>query len=390
MKQNVKQLCQQYLKQLIEDRQYIHANPELGFCEKNTSNFIAERLEKLHIPYKRCKNSYGITARIKGTVPGPVIGFRADMDALNMTEENDVAYCSKVEGVMHACGHDGHTAVLLGLAALMSEHKELIKGEIVFLFQPAEEIPPGGAISMIEEGCTEGIDAIFALHFDGGLSTGVVSVSPGAIMASADALKITVLGKGGHASSPEYTCDALLAASAAVVQLQSIVSRMVSPMQSAVLSICSFQSGTSACNIIQEKAILLGTVRTFDPSVRKKIEQKMHDVLKGVCTMYGTTYELEYNKGYPTVINHDKETAMAVKAIKEELGYEIQPYPPKMGGEDFAFFLERIPGCFLHIGCANVEKGICSSVHTTTFDIDSDALLVGLECLTAIYLESCK
>ncbi|QNM04754.1 amidohydrolase [Qiania dongpingensis] len=380
----LKKLAGQYRDKMIAHRVHLHMHPELPFCEKNTSAYVKKELERIGVPYVLCEGNYGIVATVTGGKPGKNIGFRADMDALEIQEANDVPYCSQVPGVMHACGHDGHTAVLLGLAEALTEHKELVHGTVRLFFQPAEELAPGGAKSMVDQGFADGLDEVYALHFQGETETGTIRTTTGAIMANADSITVTIHGRGAHAADPNLAADALLAGAAAVCALQNIVSRFLNPLDSAVVSICTFHSGEKVYNVLQDKAVFLGTVRTFSAEARASIEEKIHTVLKGVCEIYGTTYELEYEKGYPAVINDRQVSEQAVKAM-EKAGFHVEICRPDLGGEDFAYFLNHTPGCFAYIGCGNRDRGICASVHTPKFDIDEDALESALLCELALY-----
>ena len=382
--EEMKILVKKYRETVLSHRLYLHRHPELPFQEKNTSDYVKRQLDRIGVSYKLCEGNYGVIASIEGEKPGKVIGFRADMDALEIQEENDVPYCSQVPGVMHACGHDGHTAVLLGLAELFSDHRELLQGKVVLFFQPAEELSPGGAKSMVEQGFADELEEVYALHFQGETETGTIKTTTGAIMANADAITITIHGRGAHAADPNLAADALLAGASAVCALQNIVSRFINPLDPAVVSICTFRSGENVHNILQNKAVLMGTVRTFNAETRAKIEEKIHTVLKGVCEIYGTTYELDYLKGYPAVIN-DRQVAEKAIVAMEKAGFKVELCRPDMGGEDFAYFLNHTPGCFSYIGCGNKEKGITASVHTPRFDIDEEALEKALLCELVLY-----
>lgn len=380
-------LAGQYRQVVSSHRSYLHQNPELPFHEENTSAYIQRVLKRLGIPFALCRGNYGVIATITGERPGKRIGFRADMDALEIQERSGKPHCSLVPGVMHACGHDGHTAVLLGLAQALSEHPWLVRGQAVLFFQPAEELFPGGANAMVQQGFADGLDTVYALHFQGETETGTIRTTTGAIMANADSITITIHGKSAHAADPNLASDALLAGAAAVCGLQTIVSRFLNPLDAAVVSICTFRSGENVYNVLQDKAVLLGTVRTFRPEVRAKIEEKIHAVLTGVCAAYGTTYELVYEKGYPAVIN-DAQTASHAIGVLEQAGFRVERCPPDLGGEDFAYFLNHTPGCFFYIGCGNREKGLCAPVHTPGFDIDESALESALLCELALYADA--
>ncbi len=370
-------IAENYRDRIICHREYLHQYPELPFCEENTSAYVKKELGRMGIPYRCCEGNYGIVATLDGARPGKTIGFRADMDALKIEEQNEVPYRSKNPGVMHACGHVGHTAVLLGLAEALSEHRELVSGKVLFFFQPAEELAPGGAKAMVDQGFVDEASEVYALHFQGETQTGTIRTTEGVLMANADAITIRLHGKSAHAADPNLAADALLAGAAAVCALQNIVSRFVNPLDAAVVSICTFHSGEHVHNILQDEALLLGTVRTFAPEARKCVEEKIHEILKGICEIYGITYELGYEKGYPALVNDQKVAKRAIGAL-EQAGFQVERCRPDMGGEDFAYFLNHRPGFFAYIGCGNRERNRMAPVHTPYFDIDPDALVTAL------------
>lgn len=347
---------------------------------------VAAELDKLGIPYEHCKGNYGLIARIRGNGEGRTVGFRADMDALAMQEDHAVPYCSQVPGVMHSCGHDGHTAVLLGLARVFAAHPELLKGDVVLFFQPAEEQVPGGAKPMVEQGFADDLDYVFGMHFQGHTATGTVKTVPGPIMAFADDITIRIHGHGAHAADPNLASDALLCAAHVVCALPTITARFIDPLDSAVVSISSFHSGTEAHNILQGEAVLRGTIRVFSETAHGLIREKLEAVLRGICEMYGTTYTLECRAGYPAVVNNPDVTRLASEAM-EEIGVTVETCRPDLGGEDFAYFLNHTPGCFAYVGCGDPERGAMAPVHTTQFDIDPRALDTMLACEISCYLK---
>ena len=387
MKETIWALAAEQHASMQRHREHIHRHPELGFREQETSAYVARQLDALGIPYTHCEGNYGLVARLKGCGGGRQVGFRADMDALAMSEANDVPYRSEIPGVMHACGHDGHTAVLLGLAQTFATHPELLKGDAVLFFQPAEEQPPGGAKAMVEQGFADGLDYVFGMHFQGQTPTGTVKTVPGPIMALSDDITIRIHGRGAHAADPNLASDALLTAAHAVCAIQTIVSRMLDPLDNAVVSISSFHSGTDAHNILQSEAVLLGTVRCFREEVRDLIESKLHQVLGGVCAQFGTSYTLECEHGYPAVFNDPDAAALCMDSMRA-IGIDVQLCKPDLGGEDFAYFLNHTPGCFTYVGCGNPACNAMAPVHTTNFDIDPMALDAMLACELSCYLSA--
>ncbi|MBD8068451.1 M20 family metallopeptidase [Bacillus sp. PS06] len=364
-------LLEEMFDQMVEWRRHMHQYPELSFQEVETPKMIASILEGFGIDVRKNVGGRGIVATIKGGKPGKTIAFRADFDALPIQDEKDVPYKSKVDGIMHACGHDGHTATLLGVAKVLNDHRESLAGNIVLIHQHAEELSPGGAIAMIEDGCLDGVDYIFGTHLTTSAPTGMYLYRSGHTMGAADAFEIKVQGKGGHGSSPHQTIDAVAIGSQIVNQLQYIVSRRVDPQKSAVLSVGSFHAG-KASNVIADTAVLTGTVRTFDKDVRKEIEAELKHIVKGVCDAFHASAEVIYKNGYPSVNNHEKETDVFKQVMKDE---QIVEMTPIMGSEDFAYYLEEKPGTFFFTGAQNAEIGADAPHHHPMFDFDERAML---------------
>jgi amidohydrolase len=309
------------------------------------------------------------------------------MDALPLQEEGEKEYISLNSGAAHACGHDGHMAVLLGVAHLLKNRRSQFKGKVVFLFQPAEELLPGGAKPMIEEGALDGVDAIFGLHFWQLLPTGKIGIVKGPMMAQPDDFRITVKGKGGHGSMPHLTIDPILVASNLVVNLQSVVSRNVDPLKPAVLSFGTIQGGT-VFNIIPSEVTLTGTVRTFDPSVRAMMERRLREMAEGTAKAYGTSISLDYQIGYPPVVNDSSSVDFVLKVVKETLGEEsIAAIDPTMGGEDFSYYLQRVPGAFFFLGAGDGTK---FPHHHPGFDLDEKALPQATLLMSRLALEYLK
>lgn len=373
---NVKELGKKYKDYVIELRREFHMYPESSFEEFRTSQRVKEELDKMGITYESLAGT-GVLATLKGDKPGKTVALRADMDALEIQETNDVEYKSKNDGKMHACGHDAHTSMLLGAAKMLSENKDSIKGTIMFIFQPAEEVA-GGAKKMIEESnFLDNVDSVFGIHVWSDLPTGKVSVDVGPRMASADFFNIKITGKAGHGSMPHQTVDAVVVGSAVVMNLQSFVSREMSPLDSVVLSIGSFHSGTRF-NIIAGEAVLSGTSRCFSPEIREQFPIAIERIAKSTAEAYRATAELDYTHGTPPTINDEESALIAQGSVTKLLGESGNISMPKTtGGEDFSFFLEKVPGAFAFVGVRNDEKNANFPHHHDKFNIDEDGLEIG-------------
>lgn len=377
---------------VIADRRHLHENPELGFQEFKTAEFVRQRLESLGVEDIRTGIAQtGVTGLIRGTKPGPgkVVLLRADIDALPLTEENDVEYRSQTDGVMHACGHDGHTAMLLGVARLLMERRDQFSGAVKLLFQPSEEANEGGAKPMIEAGVLEDphVDAVFGQHVASDKPTGTVWVKGGPLQAAADSFTIRVQGKGGHGATPDTAVDPIVAGMRIVDALQTIVSRNIDPMEQVVVSVCTFHSGT-ADNIIPDTAQFGGTVRTFTPENRDLAEHRMKEIATNIAQAMGATAEVEYRRGYPPTVN-DPEMAelvrrAAVTAIGEDRVHEATPIMP---AEDFSYFLNERPGTYFMTGCRNEEKGFVWPHHHPKFDLDEESFQYGVAVLVQTALD---
>ncbi|OPG96356.1 peptidase M20 [Chryseobacterium mucoviscidosis] len=359
---------------MVEWRRHLHRNPEVSFHEEKTSSFVAGMLESFGVEVKQHVGGHGVIGSIRGDKPGPVVMLRADMDALPIQDEKDVEYASQQAVAMHACGHDGHISILLGTALYFSRHKHEIKGEIRFLFQPAEELLPGGALKVIADGGLEGVDVIYGIHLWTPLPVGVAASTPGPMMAAADDFYIEIKGKGGHGGMPQSTVDSLVAGSALVMQLQTVVSRSVDPLRPAVLTIGTMQAG-SAQNIIAESCKMTGTVRTFDEETRSIMKERVHTVVAQTGAIYGAETQLNYIMGYPPVVNDEQETARFFREAVDVFGADhVQKSPMLMPAEDFAYYLQQIPGCFMFVGAGNPEKNAVYPHHHPKFDFDEDAM----------------
>ena len=381
--------------QLVEWRRQIHQKPELGFQEKITAEFIAQKLQNWGIVHQAGIAQTGIVAIIKGEKPGngKVLAIRADMDALPIQEQNQVPYCSQHDGVMHACGHDGHTAIALGTAYYLNQHRQDFSGTVKIIFQPAEE-GPGGAKPMIAAGVLKNpdVDAIIGLHLWNNLPLGTVGVRPGALMAAVELFRCIIFGKGGHGAIPHQTVDSIVVAAQIVNALQTIVSRNVNPIDSAVVTVGELHAGT-AVNVIADTARMGGTVRYFNPDLAGFFKERIQQIIAGICQSYGSSYDLDYIHLYPPVIN-DPEIAELVRSVAEavvETPIGIVPECQTMGGEDMSFFLQEVPGCYFFLGSANPEKKLDYPHHHPQFDFDETALPMGVEmfvrCLEKFFVE---
>lgn len=365
-------------EQVTHWRRYLHENPELSFQEENTSQFIYETLESFGGIELSRPTKTSVVGRILGKQPGKVIAIRADMDALPIQEENTTEYISKNPGVMHACGHDGHTAMLLGAAKVLSERKDEMHGEIRLFFQHAEELYPGGAEEMVQAGVMDGVDAVIGAHLWAPLEIGKIGVVYGPMMASPDTFYITVKGKGGHAALPHQTVDSIAIASQIVTNLQHIVSRNTDPLEQLVVSVTKFTGGTTH-NVIPGSVEILGTVRSFDADIRQSVPQTIERIVKGITEAHGADYDFDYEFGYRPVINDHQVTQVIEDTIVEVYGEKtLDRMKPNMGGEDFSAFQQKAGGCFFYIGAGNPEKEAVYPHHHARFEIDEDALEKGV------------
>ncbi|MGC4102155.1 M20 metallopeptidase family protein [Ferruginibacter sp.] len=380
LKEKIQQLAKQYREEFIDIRHHIHAHPELSYKEFETSKFVQEKLQGWGIPFE-IKATTGVVGLIKGKNPDKrIVALRADMDALPITEANDVPYKSQHDGVMHACGHDVHTTCLLGAAKILNELKDEWEGTVKLIFQPGEEKNPGGASLMIKDGVLENPkpEKIFALHVHPGLEAGQLSFRGGMIMASADELYITIKAKGGHAASPHLTADTILIASHLIISLQQIVSRNNNPFNPSVLSITSFNGGNTT-NVIPSEVKLMGTFRAMNEEWRFKAHELITKQTIGLVNAMGAEAEILIDVGYPFVLNNEELSAASRKKAEEYMGADnVSETELRMGAEDFAYYSQQMPACFFRLGAGNKAKGITSGVHTPTFNIDENAIEVGM------------
>lgn len=377
-------------EEIVEIRRHLHQNPELSFQEENTAKYITEFHQKLGHEVRPNVGGHGVLAYLKGDKPGPTVALRADFDALPIQEQTDVPFKSQNEGVMHACGHDGHTATLLGLAKALNSMKSEIEGTVLFLHQHAEELPPGGAIAMIEDGCLEGVDVIFGTHLQAQMPLGEIGYRSGPLQAAPDRFDIKIVGKGGHGANPHETKDSIVIGGQLIGNLQQIVSRRVDPLESAVVSVCNFEA-KNPYNVIADSASLTGTVRTFKEEIRTFIEAEIERIVKGTCYAAGADYEYTYMRGYPTTVNHKEETEFVAALAQHVPGVEaVNETEPIMGGEDFSYYMQKVKGTFFFTGAKNPNAKESYPHHHPKFDIDERALLIAAKVLGSATLNYAK
>jgi len=379
---------------LIETRRDLHMHPELSSHEERTARVVADRLRSLGVDEVRTNVAgHGVVALLKGKKPGPTVALRADLDALPINETIDVPYKSLTPGVKHACGHDAHTTIELGVAEVLSKMRDQIHGSVKFLFQPAEENPPpgqeSGASYMIKEGALENPrpSAIFGLHTTPETEAGKIGYRAGPAQAAFDVFTITVRGKTAYAAWPHKGVDTMLVSAECITAIQSIKSRRIDTFEPVIITIGKIQGGKSP-HTIPEEVTMEGTVRTFDPEVRKQIEKLMRETLTGVTSAYGASYDLDYKHGTMVVYNDPKLVEASLpsirRAVGETNGFE---FPMRMGAEDFSFYEQAIPGFFLRLGSGNKAKGITADSHSPEFDIDEECLVVGVKVMANLALD---
>lgn len=366
-------------------RRHIHAHPELSFQEKPTADYIARELTSfagLEIS-RPLDNS--VVAVLRGPHPGPTWALRADIDALPLQEESGESFCSTVPGVMHACGHDAHTAMLMGAAKVLCQRRDNLHGSIKFIFQPAEEVPPGGARELVELGVVDDVEHIFGLHVFPTSPVGTLTLKEGVYVASSDNFDITIRGKGGHGSMPQHCIDPVTIGAEMVGALQQIVARNIDPGTAPVLTIATFQAGDSY-NVIPDSARLAGTLRTHNQQVREAVPQLMSRIIDGIAAAHGASCDIRWQQGYAVGHNHDSTNAIARAAIERHFPAGTLKLEDRalFGSEDFSSYQEKVPGTFLFIGCGNKEKGAIWNVHNPHFRIDEDALAIGIKTHIAL------
>ena len=359
----------------------------MSFQEKETSRFVYEMLHSFGGLELSRPTTTSVVARLVGQRPGRVVALRADMDGLPIEEENDFEFASRKPGVMHACGHDGHTAMLLGAAKVLVGMRERIRGEIRFLFQHAEEQPPGGAGQMIEAGVMEGVDAIIGIHLSSYLPVGKIGLGYGPMGAAADTFELSISGKGGHAARPNKVVDTVVVAAQVVTNLQHVVSRNADPLDNVVVSVTRIAGGTTH-NVIPETVEMEGTVRALQEEAREKVAGTMKRVIEGITEAHGASYSFEYRRGYAPVINDENVTRVVEETVQKVLGEAaVERMPPAMGSEDFSAFQRVTPGSFFSVGARNEEKGIIYPHHHPRFTIDEDALPIGVKMFVCAAFE---
>ena len=375
MKINIKKEIQKISEHIYGYRRDFHQYPELSFQEYRTAETISKHLESFGIEHRKGVGKTGVVGEIVFG-HGPTIALRADMDALPIQEVGDLKYKSKNEGVMHACGHDGHMAILLGAANALSKNKKLKKGKVRFIFQPAEE-GAGGARYMIKDGCLDQVDEIYGLHLWNYQPVGEIGVKNGPIMAAADMFDIIIKGKGGHGATPQGTVDAIVVASNLITMLQTIVSRNTNPLDNTVVTIGEINGGQNF-NVIADEVRLTGTTRAYTENNRNMIKKRMQDIIDGVSKSFGAEIVLKYKEGYPPTVNYEDPTKLVLEASSMVVGKGAgYPYL-SMGGEDFSYYLQKVPGCFFFVGSAPDKNNILSTPHHCShFDIDERSLLIG-------------
>jgi amidohydrolase len=380
LKEQIQTLAVAYFEEVRACRRHLHQHPELSFHEVETAAFIRSKLTEYGIPFSANIAGHGIVAIIEGKAPGKTVALRADMDALPITEENNTVYASQQKGVMHACGHDAHTSCVLGAGKILMQLRNSFSGTVKLIFQPAEEKLPGGAKMMIEAGVLKDPDvsAIIGQHVFTPFRAGTVAYCFGPMMASTDEIYITVHGKGGHGAYPHESKDPVMMSAQMLVALQQVVSRTISAFQPAVLTFGKVVAN-GATNVIPDTVYLEGTFRAMDEAVREAAHLQIKQIATHVVEGFGGTVDVRIEKGYPVLVNDDALTQRSFDRAVEYLGAEqVVITTPRMGAEDFAFYSQHIPACFYRLGTGNPDKGIVSSIHTPTFDIDEDALKVGM------------
>jgi len=374
-------------EKVVQLRREFHQRPELAFQELTTAKRVEGVLRDLGLEVETLVKGTGVRGLLRGRRSGKTIGLRADMDALPVQEEADVPYRSINPGVMHACGHDAHTAMLLGAAMLLAGHRNDLAGDVVFIFQPAEETGEG-AKKMVEEEALEGVDGLIGLHVSTAYDAGTFGYRSGPVMAAGDFFEVKIMGKGGHGGMPHLAIDPITIAASAITALQTLVSREVDPIESAVLSICKMEAGGKAYNIIPDSATFGGTIRSLDPKLRKFLPKRMEEILDGVVGGMRGRYEFNLMERFPVTVNDERMTVLAAKVATEMLGKKkVFQMTPLMGSEDISYYFQKVRGSFFYLGVKNEKKGFVYPHHHPRFDIDEDALPIGTALSAAIAME---
>ncbi|WP_028783960.1 M20 metallopeptidase family protein [Thalassobacillus devorans] len=378
---NKKELINDVINDVVEWRRHLHQYPELSFEEVNTSQFVFDKLQSFGGMEIERPTRTSVVARLKGKHPGKVLALRADMDALPIQEETETSFPSTKPGVMHACGHDGHTAMLLGAAKILSSKKDELSGEIIFIFQHAEELRPGGAKELTEKGVVDDADHIVGLHLMSTLQQGKFGITSGPVTSNTDEFDLKLIGKGGHSSQPEHSIDPIAISAQIITNLQHIVSRNVAPADKLVISTTMIHGGT-ASNVIPDSVKLTGSVRSFSPEVRNKAVHLIEQIIDGVARAHGARYEYDYHYGYSSVVNDEQIIGWVEETISREFGDDYIEYSePFMGGEDFSAYLDKAPGAFVIVGARNEAQGFDYPHHHPKFGIDERSLEDGLRLL---------
>ena len=391
MNQKLNELWEKHHKRVYDIRHQLHMNPELGFQEYETSKLIATELENLGIEVTRNVAKTGVVGLIKGGHPGKTVALRADIDALSINEETDFEFKSKVPGVMHACGHDGHTASLLGVAMMLNEMKDELHGDVKLIFQPAEEVE-GGALPMIKEGVLENphVDNAVALHvWD--YPIGTIALKPNAMMSESNRIFITIKGQASHASKPHEGHDAIVCAAYLITQLQTIVSRAIDPSDVVVLTLSKINGGVRY-NVLPGEVSIEGTVRCSSVEACEILPDKIEEFVKDVCKIHGCDYEYKFNHGYPVTMNDPKLTKLVKKSIINSMGEDslIEMDNPDTGGEDFSFFAREVPSCFMFLGCKSEKNEDTCILHNSKFNCDEDCIKIGIKTMVNIVIDYFK
>ena len=395
MKNVILEQCHRHFDDIVAIRRDIHQHPELGFDVHRTAGIAADALRALDIPVRTGIGRTGVVGDLE--VPGASkrIALRADMDALPIQDLTDVPYKSKIDGKAHLCGHDAHTAMLIGTARILSHLRDDLKTHVRFIFQPSEEALPGGAPAMITDGALEGVDEIYGIHVFPLYAVGEYATCTGPMLAQSDTFQITLTGRGGHAAFPHLTVDPIVIGAQFVTALQSIIARNVDPLDSAVVSVTQLHGGDTdlknglagaALNVIPPKVLIGGTVRTLQASVQKRVRAQLERLLAGFADAHSATYTFTYHEGYPVTYNHEPCVTTVLSAARGLVGEDnlVFPMSPVLGGEDFAYYSQEIPACFVMVGAGNEEKGIVNMCHHPQFDIDETCMIYGMALLASL------
>ena len=379
---DIKQVINDNYDSMVELRRYMHQHPEISFQEMNTKKWIYDQIKDLGLDIRQDVGGNGIVARLHVNDDFETVALRADFDALPIHDEKDVPYKSKTPGVMHACGHDAHTAMLITMAKILTAHKEELPVNVVFLHQHAEELLPGGAKAMIEDGALDDVDYVFGTHVSTKFPVGTIKYNYDTMYANADSFKITVRGLGGHGATPQVTHDPIIASASLIQQVQTIVSRSVSPLDSAVVTIGAYNAGT-VFNVIPGTAEIKGTFRTYTPEVREIAAKRLEQICLGISTSFNVNADLEIMYGYPSMKNDHALLDYVVDNVREGAAFVsgVEEVGPAMGGEDFSYFIQEKPGCYFYTGVNNSEKKADIPHHHPLFDIDEDGMKTGVETL---------